>query len=142
MTLNPETEAKIRASFARQTMMETLGATLQALGPGTATIAAPILPTSLQQQGAAHAALTFAIGDSAAGYSALTLFDPQDEIMTVEMKINLLRPALGDRLVAEGRVIKPGRRLTVVQSTVYAETAGTRKEIALLQGTMIPMPPG
>lgn len=139
MTLDPETEAKVRASFARQTMMQTLGAELVALGQGTASIAAPILPGSRQQQDAGHAALTFAIGDSAAGYAALTMFDPDDEIMTVEMKINLLRPAVGDRLIAEGRVIKPGRRVTVVAADVFAETHGARKQIALLQGTMIPV---
>jgi len=139
VSLAPEIEAKIRASFARQTMMQTLGAELLELGEGTAFISAPILPGSLQQQGAAHAALTFAIGDSAAGYAALTLFDPEDEIVTVEMKINLLRPALGDRLFSEGRVVRAGRRLTVVQAEVFAEVAGGRKPVALLQGTMIPV---
>lgn len=139
MKLTSQIEAKVRASFARQTMMATLGAELLDLGPGTARIAAPILPGSRQQQDAGHAALTFAIGDSAAGYAALTMFGEEDEIMTVEMKINLLRPALGDRLIAEGRVIKPGRRITVVAAEVWAETDGQRKQIALLQGTMIPV---
>ena len=139
MTLDAETEAKVRASFARQSMMTTLGAELLDLGKGTARVAAPILPGSRQQQDAGHAALTFAIGDSAAGYAALTLFDPDDEIMTVEMKINLLRPAVGDRLIAEGRVVKPGRRVTVVQADVYADAGGARKHVAILQGTMIPV---
>ena len=139
MKITPEIEAKVRASFARQSMMVTLGAKLLDLGHGTARIAAPILPGSRQQQDAGHAALTFALGDSAAGYAALTMFEPEDEIMTVEMKINLLRPAVGNRLVAEGRVIKPGRRITVVAAEVFAETGGTRKQIALMQGTMIPV---
>lgn len=139
MNLTPEIEAKVRASFARQSMMVTLGAVLLDLGHGTARIAAPILPGSRQQQDAGHAALTFAIGDSAAGYAALTMFGEEDEIMTVEMKINLLRPALGDRLIAEGRVIKPGRRITVVAAEVFAEANGSRKQIAILQGTMIPV---
>ena len=139
MKITPRIEAKVRASFARQTMLATLGAQLLDLGHGSARIAAPILPGSRQQQDAGHAGLTFAIGDSAAGYAALTMFDEGDEIMTVEMKINLLRPALGDRLVAEGRVIKPGRRITVVAAEVFAETAGDRKQIAVLQGTMIPV---
>ncbi len=142
MTLTPEIDAKVRASFARQTMMATLGAELIDLGHGTARIAAPILPGSRQQQDAGHAALTFAIGDSAAGYAALTLFDADAEIMTVEMKINLLRPAVGARLIAEGRVLKPGRRVTVVQADVFAETDDTRKQIAVLQGTMIPVTSG
>lgn len=139
MTLTPDIEAKVRASFSRQTMMATLGAELLDLGHGSARIVAPILPGSRQQQDAGHAALTFAIGDSAAGYAALTMFGADDEIMTVEMKINLLRPAVGERLVAEGRVIKPGRRITVVAAEVFAESGGERKQIALLQGTMIPV---
>ncbi len=139
MSLDLDTDAKVRASFARQTMMETLGAELTLLDEGRTEITAPILPGSLQQHGAAHAALTFAIGDSAAGYSALTLMGGDTEVMTAEMKINLLRPAVGDRLIAEGSVIKPGRRLTVVQARVFAETGEMRKEIAILQGTMVPV---
>ena len=139
MSLDPAIDAKVRASFARQSMMETLGAKLDTLGPGTARITAPILEGSRQQAGAAHAALTFAIGDSSAGYAALTLFDPDADVMTVEMKINLLRPAMGERLIAEGRVIKPGRRLTIVQAEVLAQSGETRKQVALLQGTMIPV---
>lgn len=137
LTLDPNIDAKVRASFGRQTMMATFGAQLTALRPGFAEISAPILPGALQQHGAAHAALTFAIGDSAAGYAALTQFDLDAEIMTAEMKINLLRPATGDQLIAEGRVIKLGRRLTIVQADVYAETDGTRRHIAVLQGTMV-----
>ncbi len=139
MTLSPEIEEKVRTSFARQSMMTTLGAELIAVAGGRVTIAAPVLPTSLQQQGAGHAALTFAIGDSAAGYAALTLMEPEAEVLTVEMKINLMRPATGDRLIAEGTVIKPGNRISVVQSEVFAETDGVRRQIALLQGTMIPV---
>ena len=139
MTLAPEIETKVRASFARQSMMDTLGATLISVAAGDVRIAAPILPGSQQQHGAAHAALTFAIGDSAAGYAALTLFPEDAEVLTAEMKINLLRPAVGDRLVAQGRVIKPGRRLCVVQADVFAETGETRKQVAILQGTMVPV---
>ena len=139
MSLSPEIDAKVRASFARQSMMETLGAHLTELGEGHARIEAPILPGSQQQHGAAHAALTFAIGDSAAGYAALTLFGIEAEVLTVEMKINLLRPAVGDRLEAIGTVIKPGRRLTIVQAEVFAEAEGARRQVALLQGTMIPV---
>ena len=132
-------ETRIRDSFARQTMMQTLGATLAAVTPGHVIITAPVLPTVLQQHGAGHAGLAFSIGDSAAGYSALSLMPDEAEVMTVEMKINLMSPAVGDRLVAEGRVIRPGRRIMVVAADVWAETAGARKHVAMLQGTMIPV---
>ncbi|WP_299361448.1 PaaI family thioesterase [uncultured Paracoccus sp.] len=136
-----EIAERLKASFARQTMMTTLGAELVETGAGRAVIAAPVGPHVLQQHGAGHAALAFAIGDSAAGYSALSLMPDGAEVMTVEMKINLLAPAVGDRLVAEGRVIKSGRRIAVVAADVWSETAKGRKHIAMLQGTMIPVTP-
>ncbi len=139
MTPTPEIEEKVRSSFARQGLMQTFTAELLLVESGRVHIAAPISDTVSQQHGAAHAGLTFALGDSAAGYSALTTLGCDAEVMTVEMKINLLRPAIGDRLVAEGRVIKPGRRLIVVQADVFAETAEQRSQVALLQGTMIPV---
>ncbi|MCR9114415.1 MAG: PaaI family thioesterase [Rhodobacteraceae bacterium] len=137
--MSPLIEQKIRASFAAQTMMQTLGATLDHLEQGIAEISAPILPGSLQQQGFAHAALTFAIGDSAAGYASLSLMPEDHEVLTTEMKINLLAPGKGDRLVARGRVIKPGRRLVIVQSDVFAVAEGQERHIALLTGTMMPV---
>ena len=138
--LSPEIIKKIQKSFSDQSMMETLGATLRLGDAGTAEIEAPILEGSRQQQGFAHAGLTFAIGDSAAGYSALTMMPLDHEVLTTEMKINLLAPGTGDYLVARGRVIKPGRRLFVVQSDVYAIRSGEWKHIALLTGTMMPVP--
>ncbi|MDO5706078.1 MAG: PaaI family thioesterase [Paracoccus sp. (in: a-proteobacteria)] len=133
--------ARIRASFDKQTMMTTLGARLDRAETGRVVISAPILSTSLQQHGAGHAALTFGLGDSAAGYAALTTLPEGAEVMTAEIKINLMSPAVGDRLVAEGRVIRAGRRLVVVASDVWAETANGRKHVAMLQGTMIPVTP-
>lgn len=141
-TIDAETDRRIRASFARQTLMQTFGARLTALGPGRCEIAAPILPLALQQHGAGHAGLTFALGDSAAGYAALTLMPPEGEVMTVEMKINLMAPALGEELVATGRVLRAGKRLTVVTAEVEARDAGGRRRtVAVLQGTMIPVDP-
>lgn len=137
--LDPDRAKQIRDSFDRQSMMATLGAEMVDLTPGRAVIRAPILSTSLQQHGAAHAGLAFSIGDSAAGYAAATMMDRSSEVMTVEMKINLLSPAIGDELIAEGRVIRAGRRVIVVTADVWAETQGVRKHVAVLQGTMIPV---
>lgn len=131
-------EARIRASFARQTMMATLGATVEDVAPGRVVIAAPIAAHLLQQHGAGHAGLAFALGDTAAGYAALTAMPEGAEVMTVEMKINLLAPATGTRLVAEGRVIRAGRRIVVVTADVRDDSG---KPVALLQGTMIPVDP-
>lgn len=131
--------ARINDSFDRQSLMATLGARLLQVGKGAVDIEAPIGPGVLQQQGFAHAGLTFAIGDSAAGYSALSLMRPDQEVLTTEMKIHLLAPAAGDRLIARGRVIKPGRRIMVVQSDVFAVTDGQERHVALLTGSMIPV---
>lgn len=135
--MDPEIERKVRDSFALQSMMTTFGAEIIEIAPGLVRIAAPILPGSRQQQGFGHAALTFAIGDSSAGYAALSVLPPDAEVLTVEMKINLLAPAAGDRLIAAGRVVRAGRRLIVVTSSVVAESASGSREIAILQGTMI-----
>ena len=133
---------RIKDSFARQGLMQTLGAELSAIAEGRVVITAPITPAASQQHGFAHAGMTFALGDSAAGYSALTLMPEGAEVLTAEMKINLLAPADGVRLIATGEVVKPGRKLVVVRATVETETAdGTHKPVAILQGTMVPVIP-
>ena len=131
---------KVRQSFARQNMMQTLGAEIESVSDGKVVITAPILPGSRQQHGVAHAALSFAIGDTAAGYAALTRMPEDSEVMTAEMKINLLAPGAGDVLRATGRVIKPGRRLVIVTAEVHALDGGQERLVALLQGTMVPVP--
>ncbi|MGB7244862.1 MAG: PaaI family thioesterase [Sulfitobacter sp.] len=131
--------ARVRDSFSAQSLMTTLGATIEHVEKGQVQITAPILPGSRQQQGFGHAGLTFAIGDSAAGYSALSLLPPDQEVMTAEIKINLLAPARGDLLRATGRVIKPGRRLIVVGADIHAIDNGQSTMIAVMQGTMIPV---
>ncbi|MEM1343466.1 MAG: PaaI family thioesterase [Pseudomonadota bacterium] len=119
--------------------MTTLGAALERVEPGHVTITAPIRPEIAQQHGFAHAGATFALADSAAGYAALSTMAEGAEVLTVEMKINLLAPADGLRLLAHGEVVRAGRRLVVVRAMVEVERAdGKRREVALLQGTMIP----
>ena len=121
-------------------MMKTLGARIHKVEKGKVTIEATLLPSTLQQQGYVHAGLTFSIGDSSARYSVLTLLPEDQEVMTAEIKINLLAPAYGELLRAEGRVVKHGRRLIVVTSEIHALKDGKKKMIAIMQGTMIPVP--
>ena len=136
---NPDFETTIQNSFVRQAMMTTAGATLAEVTAGHCVIVAPIHATMTQQHGFGHAGLTFALGDSAAGYAALTLMEVRQEVLTSEMKINLLAPAKGERLKAIGRVLKSGRRLVVVQSDVCALDGELEIHIAALQGTMVPV---
>ena len=131
---------RVTRSFESQSMMKTLGARIHKVEKGKVTIEAPLLPSTLQQQGYVHAGLTFSIGDSAAGYAALTLLPEDQEVMTAEIKINLLAPSDGELLRAEGRVVKRGKRLVVVTSEVHALKDGKKKLIAIMQGTMIPVP--
>ncbi|MFJ8774769.1 PaaI family thioesterase [Streptomyces microflavus] len=118
--------------------MAHLGARLTHISPGRVHIVLPARPEVTQQHGYIHAGATSAIADSAGGYAALTLFDENSEVLTVEYKINLLAPAAGTHLEAIGTVLKPGRTLTVCQMEVHGiQTDGTRKLIANGQQTLI-----
>tara|TARA_B100001559_G_scaffold203837_1_gene170707 strand:- start:408 stop:848 length:441 start_codon:yes stop_codon:yes gene_type:complete len=130
---------RVTSSFESQSMMKTLRARIHKVLKGKVSIEVPLLPSMLQQQGYAHAGLAFSIGDSAAGYSALTVMPENQEVMTAEIKINLLAPADGELLRAEGKVVKNGKRLVIVTSEIYALKNRKKKLIALMQGTMIPV---
>lgn len=130
-------EARIRDGFAKQSMMQTFGAEVLSVREGEVQLKAPILPLARQHLGHAHAALSFALGDTAAGFAALTMMPEGAEVVTAEIKINLLAPGMGDYLVATGRVVKPGRRLVVVTSTVTAFTGDSERDVAILQGSMM-----
>jgi len=92
---------RVTRSFESQSMMKTLGARIHEVEKGKVTLEAPLLPSTLQQQGYVHAGLTFSIGDSAAGYAALTLLPEDQEVITAEIRINLLAPADGELLRAK-----------------------------------------
>ena len=131
---------RVAQSFESQSMMKTLGARIHKVEKGKVTLEAPLLPSTLQQQGYVHAGLTFSIGDSAAGYAAVTLLPENQEVMTAEIKINLLTPADGELLRAEGRVVKHGKRLVDVTSEIHTLKEDKKILIAIMQGTMIPVP--
>ena len=128
---------RIRSSFAKQGLMRTLGATLGNLSPGHVEIDIRPHPEISQQHGFIHAGAVSAIADTAAGYAALTLMPPGRGVLTTEFKINLVAPAVGDRIVARARVVKSGRTLTLAQTEVFAESNAREKLIALLTATLI-----
>jgi uncharacterized protein (TIGR00369 family) len=117
--------------------MATLEATLGQVSPGVVEIELRPHAGISQQHGFVHAGAVSAIADSAAGYAALSLMPAGREVLTTEYKINLLAPALGDRIVARGRVVKAGRTLTLAQTEVFAESDGEEKLIALLTATLM-----
>ncbi len=130
-------EKRIRSSFAKQGLMSTLGATLDKVLPGFVEIALRPRPGISQQHGFVHAGALSAIADSAAGYAALSLMPPGTGVLSAEYKINFVAPAVGDRIVARGRIVKAGRTLTLAQAEVFAESGGQEKLIALLTATMV-----
>jgi uncharacterized protein (TIGR00369 family) len=117
--------------------MTTLGATLGDIAPGRVEIVIRPHAAISQQHGFVHAGAVSAIADSAAGYSALSLMPAGRGVLTTEYKINLLAPAVGDRIVARGRVVKAGRTLTLAQTEVFAESGGTERLVALLTATLM-----
>jgi len=136
-TRDPDWDQKVRASFARQTFMDTIGGRIAALSPGHCEVELPFRGDLCQQNGYLHGGVITAIAANAAGYAAFSLMPPNSSLLGVEYKINLLDPAAGERFIARGRVLKPGRTLFVVECDVEAETAGKRKLIAKMLTTMM-----
>jgi uncharacterized protein (TIGR00369 family) len=134
---DPDWDQKVRASFARQTFMDTIGGRIAALSPGHCEVELPFRGDLCQQNGYLHGGVITAIAANAAGYAAFSLMPPNSSLLGVEYKINLLDPAAGERFIARGRVLKPGRTLSVVECDVEAETAGKRKLIAKMLTTMM-----
>jgi uncharacterized protein (TIGR00369 family) len=134
---DPDFEARVRASFARQRIMDLIGARIARVEPGLVEIELPYRAELTQQHGFFHAGVTSIVADSAGGYAAFSLFPADASVLTTEFKINLLAPADGELLRAVGRVVKPGRTLTVCEADVFAVKEGTAKPCAkLLQSLM------
>ena len=139
---DPDFAARVRANFARQGLMATLGADLVDVGPGAVTITLPFRADLTQQHGYLHAGAVTAIVDSACGYAALSLMPAGVEVLTVEYKVNFLAPAAGQMFVARGRVTKPGRTLTVCTGDVVAVGSdGGERHVATMLTTMMAILP-
>jgi uncharacterized protein (TIGR00369 family) len=134
---DPAFRARIQASFDKQGLMSTLGASILHIAPGAVDIALLASPSVSQQHGFVHAGAVAAIADTAAGYAALSLMPPGAGVLTTEFKINLVAPAAGERIVARGRVIKAGRTLILAQTEVFSETAREERLVALLTATLM-----
>ena len=131
--------ARIAGSFNRQGLMRTLNARLADISRGRVVVEVPFAETLTQQNGYFHAAVSAAIADTAGGYAALTTMEADDDVLAVEFKINLLRPAVGERLTAEAVVLKEGRTLTVCQSTVRAWSGAQSTVVAVMMQTNMRM---
>jgi uncharacterized protein (TIGR00369 family) len=139
---DPDFERRVRASFARQAAMATLGVTLERVLPGEVVLSLPFRADLTQQHGFLHAGIVTSVVDSACGYAALSLMEPGTAVLSVEFKVNLLAPARGACFGARGRVVKAGRIVTVVSGELRAfatKEHGSEEGtvVAIMTGTMM-----
>src|SRR5687768_9438150 len=138
---NPSFADEVRQSFAKQAIMGLIGGELTRVEPGVVEITLPYRADLTQQDGYVHAGIVATIADSACGYAAYSLMPPESEVLAVEFKVNLMRPAKGEQFRARAEVIKPGKTLTVVRPDVFATSdAEEPKLVATMQGTMMRLP--
>jgi uncharacterized protein (TIGR00369 family) len=136
---DPDWEAKVRGSFARQKVMAYLGAELTALRPGYCEIRLPYREELTQQHGYFQAGIIGAICDNAGGYAGYSLMAAGSSVLTVEFKINLLSPGDGELLIATGEVVKPGKTLVIARGEVYVVKGGRTSHCATMQQTLMTM---
>jgi uncharacterized protein (TIGR00369 family) len=137
---DPEYEARVRSSFARQRAMATLGVTIASVAPGEVVLTLPYRDDLTQQHGYLHAGVVTTIADSACGYAAFTLMPTDSDVLSIEFKVNLMAPARGERFEARARVLRAGRTITTCQADVVALDGGEEKVVATLLGTMMCVP--
>jgi uncharacterized protein (TIGR00369 family) len=134
---NPSFAEEITASFARQTIMSLIGAELTRVEAGIVEITLPYRADLAQQHGYLHAGIVTTIADSACGYAAYSLMPPKSDVLSVEFKVNMLRPAKGETFTALAEVIKAGKTLTVVRADVFGIAEARSELVATMLGTMI-----
>ena len=131
-------QTRIQKNFEKQHFMSYLGAKLETIEEGRVSISVEKAAHLSQQTGFIHAGVITTIADSAAGYAAWSMMPENSDVLSVEFKVNLMRPASGSKIIAHAQVIKSGRQITVVEADV--EDVDTGKVIAKFQGTMISVP--
>jgi len=114
-------ESRVRESFTRQRVMRMIGARLTIVEPGIVEIEVPTRDDLTQQDGFVHAGIVTTILDSACGYAAFTLMPADSSVLSVEFKVNLLAPAIGDLITARAEVKRYGRTLTVCSADAFAD---------------------
>jgi uncharacterized protein (TIGR00369 family) len=134
-------EKKVRDSFARQTFMTTIGAEMTSVGRGSVEIRFPFSSTLTQQNGFVHAGAVTSIMDSACGYAAMSVSAEEADVLSVEFKVNLLAPGVGESFVARAAVKRAGKRLVICTADAFAINRGQEKLIATMLATMMNIDP-
>jgi len=135
---NPDFENRVRGNFALQTAMQSFGMEISKIEPGHVVLEMAYAENFTQQHGFHHAGIATTGMDTACGYAAFSLMDPDAEVLTVEFKTNFLAPAKGSRFSFHGEVIKPGKTLTICEGKAFALTGSMApKLIATMSATMM-----
>jgi uncharacterized protein (TIGR00369 family) len=134
---DPNFDARVRSSFAKQRLMATIGAEVADVSAGRVSLRLPFRDDLTQQHGFLHAGTIAALADSACGYAALSLMPADAAVLSVEFKVNMLAPAKGDALIARAEVIRAGKTIMVCRADVVAVTGTDEKLVAAMQGTMM-----
>lgn len=137
MTINEE---RVKESFSKQAFMSMLGAELTSVLEGGVEIRLPFSPRLTQQNGFMHAGAITAILDSACGYAALTVATEGKDVLSVEFKVNLLSPAVGETFHARAQVKRAGKTLTVCTADAFAVSQGKEKLVATMLATIMALP--
>jgi len=137
---DPDFAARCRASFGRQKAMALIGARIVVIEPGLCEIELAWRDELTQQKGFVHGGIIGMIADTACGYAAYSLMPATSSLVTVEYKINILAPGRGERLLARGEVVRPGRTLSVTRGEVYAQAGAERQLCAAMQQTLMMLP--
>lgn len=133
-------EARVAAGFKRANFIADLGIHPTACGPGWVEAALPILPRHFQQGGFVHAGVQSTLADHTAGAAAATLLDESHSLLTVEFKVNLLRPARCETLLCRAEVLKPGKQICVAEAEVFALVNGERRVFSKTTVTLAVLP--
>jgi uncharacterized protein (TIGR00369 family) len=137
---NPDYQAQVRAYFQQSPFMQDIGAYLIGLGPGWCECGLDIAPRHMQHSGVVHAGVQTTLADNACGAAAGTLIGADDMILSIEFKVNLLRPGVGEKLFCRAEVLKPGQSFSVIEAEVFALQGEERKLTLKMLATMVSLP--
>jgi uncharacterized protein (TIGR00369 family) len=128
---------RVHENFRRQAFMKTLGAEINTGKPGEVEIRFPFHPSVTQQNGFVHAGAITSILDSACGYAALSVAPKGHDVLSVEFKVNLLAPAVGEEFSARAYVKRAGKTLIVCTADAFAKKNGQEKLVATMLATIM-----
>lgn len=131
---------ELRQSFSRHGLMTAFGASIERAARGECVLTVPMQPSLTQQHGFFHGGVIGALADTAGGYAAASLQPAGSDVLTLDYTVHFLRPAAGEKLIAEGKVVRAGRSVTVTRIDVFAVRDGQKIHCAAMQQSIAPAP--